>query len=83
VAANDEWGRLTRFLESARLAFARKRGLWASSASRTQTRYGMVVTVTGLDGDGGALFRLQSPLLHADRLAPLFGPSWTTYAPDG
>jgi hypothetical protein len=27
----DEWGRLTRFLESARLAFARERELWASS----------------------------------------------------
>jgi hypothetical protein len=26
----DEWGRLTRFLESARLAFARERNLWAS-----------------------------------------------------
>jgi hypothetical protein len=26
----DEWGRLTRFLESARLAFARERSLWAS-----------------------------------------------------
>lgn len=26
----DEWGRITRFLESARLAFARERGLWAS-----------------------------------------------------
>jgi hypothetical protein len=33
VSANspyDEWGRLTRFLESARLAFARERSLWAS-----------------------------------------------------
>jgi hypothetical protein len=33
VTANcpyDEWGRLTRFLESARLAFARERSLWAS-----------------------------------------------------
>ena len=26
----DEWGRLTRFLESARLAFAREQGLWES-----------------------------------------------------
>jgi hypothetical protein len=26
----DEWGRLTRFLESARLVFARERNLWAS-----------------------------------------------------
>lgn len=26
----DEWGRLTRFLESARLAFARERNLWSS-----------------------------------------------------
>jgi hypothetical protein len=26
----SEWGRLTRFLESARLAFARERNLWAS-----------------------------------------------------
>lgn len=26
----DEWGRLTRFLEGARLAFARERNLWAS-----------------------------------------------------
>lgn len=26
----DEWGRITRFLESARLAFARERNLWAS-----------------------------------------------------
>lgn len=25
----DEWGRITRFLESARLAFARERNLWA------------------------------------------------------
>jgi hypothetical protein len=26
----DEWGRITRFLESARLAFARERNLWAA-----------------------------------------------------
>jgi hypothetical protein len=26
----DEWGRITRFLESARLAFARERNLWTS-----------------------------------------------------
>jgi len=26
----DEWGRITRFLESARLAFARERSLWTS-----------------------------------------------------
>ena len=26
-----EWGRITRFLESARLAFARERGLWTSA----------------------------------------------------
>jgi hypothetical protein len=26
----EEWGRITRFLESARLAFARERNLWAS-----------------------------------------------------
>jgi len=26
----DEWGRITRFLESARLPFARERNLWTS-----------------------------------------------------
>jgi hypothetical protein len=30
VGPYDEWGRLTRFLESSRLAFARERNLWAS-----------------------------------------------------
>jgi hypothetical protein len=30
----DEWGRITRFLESARLAFARERSLWDSLALR-------------------------------------------------
>lgn len=30
AALFDEWGRITRFLESARLAFARERNLWAS-----------------------------------------------------
>jgi len=31
----SEWGRLTRFLESARLAFARERNLWASLELRS------------------------------------------------
>jgi hypothetical protein len=30
VAVWDQWGKITRFLESARLAFARERNLWAS-----------------------------------------------------
>lgn len=30
ISPYDEWGRMTRFLESARLAFARERDLWAS-----------------------------------------------------
>ena len=30
ISPFDEWGRLTRFLESARLAFARERNMWAS-----------------------------------------------------
>jgi hypothetical protein len=34
----DEWGRLTRFLESARLAFARERNLWASLGIDEQVR---------------------------------------------
>jgi hypothetical protein len=48
----DEWGRLTRFLESGRLAFARERSLWGSlgidrpekvriSAPEDQARYGV------------------------------------------
>jgi hypothetical protein len=41
AAANsphEEWGRLTRFLESARLAFARERDLWASLGVGAQVR---------------------------------------------
>ena len=34
----DEWGRLTRFLESARLAFARERNLWVSLGIDEQVR---------------------------------------------
>ena len=34
----EEWGRLTRFLESARLAFARERNLWASLGIDEQVR---------------------------------------------
>lgn len=34
----DEWGRLTRFLESSRLAFARERNLWASAGIDEQVR---------------------------------------------
>jgi hypothetical protein len=45
-------------------------------------RPGMVVIITGLDGDGGELFRLVSPPLDFDRLPGMFGPGWTTYAPD-
>lgn len=50
----DEWGRLTRFLESGRLAFARERNLWASlgidkpekvriSAPEDQARYSVTL----------------------------------------
>jgi len=35
AAVWNEWGRLTRFLESARLAFARERGLWSSLELRS------------------------------------------------
>jgi hypothetical protein len=35
AAVWSEWGRLTRFLESARLAFARERNLWASLELRS------------------------------------------------
>ena len=36
VSPYAEWGRLTRFLESARLAFAREQELWASMVIRDQ-----------------------------------------------
>jgi hypothetical protein len=42
---------------------------------------GMVVTITGLGSDGNELFTLQSPPLESDRLPPLFGSGWTSYAP--
>lgn len=42
---------------------------------------GTIVTVTGLDEDGKELFRIVSPPLYANRLVPMFGPSWSTYAP--
>jgi hypothetical protein len=54
-------------------------GVWMSFPE--PFRPAMVVTIAGLDGDGKQLFELESPPLQPDRLSPLFGPGWTSYAP--
>jgi hypothetical protein len=41
---------------------------------------GMGITATWYD-DERMLFQCQSGPLHADRLEPIFGPDWTSYAP--
>lgn len=44
-----EWGRLTRFLESARLAFARERGFLGSIEFARPDRVGLAPPVQGGD----------------------------------
>lgn len=59
----------------------RDKGVWMSFPQPFTP--GMVVAVAGLDAEGKELFRLESPPLDSDRLGPMFGPGWTTYAPLG
>jgi hypothetical protein len=42
---------------------------------------GMTVTASWRDQGGNELWRAQSSPLTADRLDPIFGPEWTSYAP--
>ncbi len=54
-------------------------GVWLSPPQ--PLRPGMQVTLIWLDRDGKELFRLPSSALDKDVPAPMFGPSWTGYAP--
>ena len=61
----DEWGRLTRFLESARLAFARERESWASSG----IEYPEQVRITAPQGhDSVALHKHMDAVDDAETL---------------
>jgi hypothetical protein len=42
---------------------------------------GMTVTAVWRDGTGNALWQAQTPPLTPDRLEPVHGPGWTSYAP--
>jgi hypothetical protein len=53
-------------------------GVWMSFPE--PFRPGMVVEIAGLDGDGNELFRLLPPPLDPQRLEPLMGPGWKTFA---
>lgn len=75
----DEWGRLTRFLESARMAFARERNLWASlgidepeqvriSAPEDQARYSVALQ-RHIDAIDDAETLHASVLVHSYALA--------------
>jgi hypothetical protein len=75
----DEWGRLTRFLESGRLAFARERNLWASlgidkpekariSAPEDQARYSVTLQ-KHIDALNDVVLLHASVLVHSYALA--------------
>jgi hypothetical protein len=54
-------------------------GVWMSFP--TPFTPGMWITAIWQDKCERELFRLTSPPLYRDSLAPLFGPSWTGYVP--
>jgi hypothetical protein len=66
---------LTAFTQICRV----KNGVWLSFP--VPFTHGMQVTAIWQDKDERELWRLTTPPLHEDALGPMFGPSWTTYAP--
>ena len=56
-----------------------KNGVWMSFPEPFAP--GMRVTAVWQDERERELFRLTSPPLHPGSLKPMFGPSWTPYAP--
>jgi hypothetical protein len=66
---------LTAFTQTCRV----KNGVWLSFP--VPLTPGMQVTAIWQDKDERELWRLTTPPLRPDALGPMFGPSWTTYAP--